>query len=35
METILSLLLATVAALVLMWLNGKQREFDRLHDKSE
>lgn len=35
METILSLLVALVAAVVFMWLNGKQHEFDRLQDKSK
>ncbi len=35
METILSLILAIFAALVFMWLNGKQHEFDRMQDKSK
>jgi hypothetical protein len=35
METVISLLVALIAAVVFMWLNGKQREFDRLQDKSE
>ncbi len=35
METILSLILAIFAALVFMWLNGKQHEFNRMQDKSK
>ena len=33
MDTILSLVLATFAAIFFMWLNGKQYEFDELQDK--
>ena len=33
MDTILSLILAVFAAIVFMWLNGKQHEFDELQDK--
>jgi len=35
METILSLVLAAFAAIVFMWLNGKQHEFDKLQDKQK
>ncbi len=33
MGTILSIVLALLATVVLMWLNGKQHEFDKLQDK--
>ena len=32
METIFSFVLTGFATLFLMWLNGKQNEFDRLQD---
>ncbi len=35
MSTILSLMIAVVAALFLMWINGRQRDFDQLQNKSE
>ena len=35
METVLSLGLALLGAIALLWLNGKQNEYDRLQDKSE
>ncbi len=34
-DMILSLVLSIIAAIGLMWLNGKQREFDKLKNKSE
>jgi hypothetical protein len=33
METIISVLLALLAAVVFMWVNGKQHEYDQLEDK--
>ena len=33
MQTIISVLLALVAAVVFMWVNGKQHEYDQLEDK--
>ena len=35
MDTILSMVLALFAAVFFMWLNGRQREYDQLQDKSE
>ncbi len=33
MENIISTLLALVAAVFFIWVNGKQHEFDQLEDK--
>jgi hypothetical protein len=33
-NTILSLTLTAFAALFVMWINGKQQDFDQLQDKS-
>ena len=33
MQTIISVLLALLAAVVFMWVNGKQHEYDQLEDK--
>jgi len=33
MNAILSIVLALVAAIFLMWINGRQHEFDQLQDK--
>jgi len=35
MDTIVSLILAMLAAIFFMWINGRQQEFDQLQDKSE
>ena len=34
MDTIVSMVLALVAAVFFMWLNGKQHEFNELQDRS-
>lgn len=33
MDTVLSMVLALVAAGFFMWINGRQHEFDQLQDK--
>lgn len=33
MSTLLSLLITMAAGIFLMWLNGRQHEFDQLQDK--
>jgi hypothetical protein len=35
MSTIISLIVTVFAAIFLMWINGKQHEFDQLQDKSK
>ncbi len=35
MGTILSIVLSAAAALIFMWLNVKQRDFDKLQNKSK
>jgi hypothetical protein len=35
MDTIVSMVLAIFAAIFFTWINGKQREFDQLQDKSQ
>jgi hypothetical protein len=33
MHTLVSIVLAVLAAIFFMWVNGKQHEFDQLQDK--
>ncbi len=35
MSAIFSVIIAVFAAIFLMWLNGRQHEFDELQDKPE
>jgi len=35
MNTILSLVITAFAAIFVMWINGRQHEFDQLEDKSK